>query len=420
MAMYGPTAVERAMKIQEVILRAMSGQITWIEAADILDMKPRSLRRWRRRWEEYGYDGLLDRRRGRPSPRRVPFEEVEKVLHLYRERYDGFNVLHFHGIAKREHGVTLSYSFVKKALQSAGLVKKKRKRGRHFQRRERRECFGEMLHLDGSPHSWLALKPREKQCLIHVLDDATSRLLYAQLWPGETTWAVLTALVEVTRTWGIPMSLYTDRAGWAFYTPKAGGRVDKKKLTQVGRALARLGVEHIPAYTPQARGRSERLNRTVKGRLINELRVEGIWNRQKANRYLRETFIPRYNEEFTVKPASEEVAFVQVGSADLDPIFCIEETRRVAKDNTVVMNRVRMQIEKQPGRATCAGLKVTVRKHLNQEHSVWWGKRLLGRYDAKGNRIPLAGRSRGNSASGYALGSVPAALAPNRNEGKLA
>ena len=418
MAMYGPTAVERAMKIQEVILRAMSGQITWIEAADILDMKPRSLRRWRRRWEEYGYDGLLDRRRGRPSPRRVPFEEVEKVLYLYRETDDEFNVLHFHAIAKRGHGVKLSYSFVKKALQSAGLVKKKRKRGRHFRRRERRECFGEMLHLDGSPHAWMALKPEEKQCFIHVLDDATSRLLYAQLWPGETTWAVLTALEDVTRTWGIPMSLYTDRAGWAFYTPKAGGRVDKKKLTQVGRALAQLGVEHIPAYTPQARGRSERLNRTVKGRLINELRVAGIWNRQKANRYLRETFIPRYNEEFTVKPVSEEVAFVQVGSADLDPIFCIEETRTVAKDNTVVMNRVRMQIEKQPGRATCAGLKVTVRKHLNQEHSVWWGKRLLGRYDAKGNRIPLAGRSRGNSASGYALGSVTAALAPNLNDEK--
>jgi len=187
---------------------------------------------------------------------------------LYRERYYGFNVYHYHGILKREHDVTLSYSFVKKALQEAGLVKKKRKRGRHFKKRERRSCFGEMLHIDGSPHVWLSLKPEEKQCLIQVLDDATSRLLYAQLWPQETTWSILSALGEVIRAEGIPMALYTDRAGWAFYTPKAGERVDKKKLTQVGRVLKQLGVEHIPAYTPQARGRSERLNRTLQDRLV--------------------------------------------------------------------------------------------------------------------------------------------------------
>ena len=268
MTLYGPGALERSMKIQEVILRAMSGELKWIEAADILGMRPRSLRRWRQRYEEYGYDGLFDRRSGRPSPRRASYREVEKILRLYRERYYGFNVYHYHGILKREHDVTLSYSFVKKALQEAGLVKKKRKRGRHFKKRERRSCFGEMLHIDGSPHVWLSLKPEEKQCLIQVLDDATSRLLYAQLWPQETTWSILSALGEVIRAEGIPMALYTDRAGWAFYTPKAGGRVDKKKLTQVGRVLKQLGVEHIPAYTPQARGRSERLNRTLQDRLV--------------------------------------------------------------------------------------------------------------------------------------------------------
>ncbi|MBW2142558.1 MAG: helix-turn-helix domain-containing protein, partial [Deltaproteobacteria bacterium] len=141
--------------------------------ADILGMRPRSLRRWRQRYEEYGYDGLFDRRSGRPSPRRAPFQEVEKILRLYREKYYGFNVYHYHGILKREHQVSLSYSFAKKALQKAGLVKKKKKRGRHFKKRERRSCFGEMLHIDGSPHAWLALKPKERQCLLHVLDDVT-------------------------------------------------------------------------------------------------------------------------------------------------------------------------------------------------------------------------------------------------------
>lgn len=410
MTLYGPAVLERAMKIQEVILRAMSGEVKWHEAAEIIGISPRSLRRWRQRYEEYGYDGLFDRRRSRPSPRRAPYNEVKKILRLYREKYFGFNVYHFHGILKREHQVTLSYSFVKKALQEAGLVKKKRKRGRHFKKRERRSCFGEMLHIDGSPHAWIALKKDERQSLIHVLDDATSRLLYAQLWPQETTWAILNGLGEVVNKHGLPMSLYSDRASWAFNTPKAGGKVDKKNLTQVGRVLDRLGVEHIPAYTPQARGRSERINRTLQDRLVNELRVKGIRTIHSANRYLREEFIPRYNEEFSREPADPETAFVSPGQTDLDQILCIQEERTVAKDNTVVMNNVKIQIDKQPGRSTCAGLRVTIRKHLNEGYTVWWGTRRFGRYDKKGRQIPKSKDDRRNSTSGYALGSVTAKI----------
>ena len=409
MALYSPSAVERMMKIQEVLLRAMSGEIKWIEAAEILGMRPRSLRRWRQRYEARGYDGLFDRRRQRPSPRRAPLSEVERVLGLYREEYPGFNVRHFHRIVSREHGVSLSYSFVKAALQGAGLVKKKNKRGVHRKKRERRRCYGEMLHMDGSPHVWLALKPGERQCLLHVLDDATSRLLYAQLWPQETSWAVLKALGEVIEREGIPMSLYTDRAGWAFHTPRAGGKVDKTHLTQVGRALSLLGVEHIPAYSPQARGRSERINRTLQDRLVNELRVKGIKTAAAANRYLREHFIPRYNEEFSKPPAEAESGFVSAGSADLSSILCLEEERVVGKDNTVVMAKVRLQIEKQPGRATCAGLRVKVRRHLDETYSIWWGTRRLGRYDQKGQLLPPPALGRRNSAGGYAPSSVAAA-----------
>ena len=417
MTLYGPAAVERAMKLQEVILKAMSGEIKWLQAAEIIGISPRGLRRWRRRYEEYGYDGLFDRRTCRPSPRRAPYVEVEKILQLYRGKYNGFNVYHYHGILRREHGITLSYSFTKEALQKAGLVQKKRKRGRHFKKRERRPCFGEMLHIDGSPHAWLSLKPEEKQCLIQVLDDATSRLLYAQLWPQETAWAILSALGEVIQAEGIPMVLYTDRAGWAFHTPKAGGKVDKKKLTQVGRVLKQLGVEHIPAYTPQARGRSERINRTLQDRLVNELRVKGVRTIHSANRYLREQFIPQYNEEFGREPADPESAFVSPGQTDLDQIICFVDERTVAKDNTVVMNNVKMQIEKQPGRPTCAGMRVTVRKHLNNDCTIWWGTRLLGRYDKKGKQIPRAKRDRRNSTSGYALGSVTAKVTRNLGGG---
>ncbi len=261
------------------------------------------VRRWRHRYASQGYAGLLDKRLFRPSGRAVPPGEVERVLRLYRERYAGFNVRHFHQIARREHEVHQSYSWVKQVLQAAGLVKKHRARGRHRRRREPRACWGELLHIDGSTHPWFALAPETRATLIAVPDDATSQLLYAQFWERETTQAVMTALREVITTYGLPMALYSDRAGWAFYTPTAKGPVDKTRLTQVGRALKQLGVEHIPAYSPQARGRSERLDRTLQDRLVNELRVAGISEIDAANAYLREIFLPQHNATFS-SPAS--------------------------------------------------------------------------------------------------------------------
>jgi transposase len=384
--LYGPTAVERAMKIQEVILRAMSGTLTWLQAADIIGCSPRTMRRWRARYDRTGYDGLMDRRHGRPSPRRVPRAEVERLLRLYRETYLGFNVRHFHEIARREHGLTLSYSFVKQALQGAGLVRKRRARGRHHQRREPRASFGEMLHLDGSPHPWLALVPDERQTLLAVLDDATKRLLYAALVASETTETVLTALATVFRTHGLPMALYTDRASWAFLTRRAGEAVDKTRLTQVGRALHRLGVEHIPAYSPQARGRSERLNRTLQDRLVNELRVAAIRTVEVANAYLQTTFIPHYNATFTRPPREAAAAFVGLGPVDLDQILCHEEERVVGKDNMVTLEGVALQVPKQPGRATCAGRRITIRRHLDGTYTIWRGPILWSRYDPQGQR----------------------------------
>jgi len=382
--MYSGVAVEQGMKRQEIILRAMSGELSWIQAADILEISPRQLRRIRDNYESHGYDGLLDRRRRRPSMNRVPFEEVERVLRLYREKYAGFNVAHFVETVRRKHDVRLSYSFIKKALQEAGLVKKHRARGRHRRRREPRACLGEMLHIDGSRHQWLALRPGTYQVLICVVDDATGRILYAELVGGETTEAILTALHSTVRHHGIPMALYTDRARWAAYTPKAGGKVDKSKLTQVGRVLRRLGIEHILAYSPQARGRSERVFRTLQDRLVAELRAGGIRTVDRANRYLREQFIGHYNERFGREPADPRVAFVEIGSTDLDQIICLEETRKVALDNTIVWRGTRMQIDKQRGRRTCAGLTVTVRQHLDRGFSVWAGPLCLGRYDRNG------------------------------------
>lgn len=424
---FAAAAVERAMTYQQVIMRALAGSLTWLQAADILNIHPRSLRRWRARYEQDPKLGLLDRRRQRPSHLTAPRAEVQRVLHLYRESYPGFNVRHFHQLARRDHGVTLSYTFVKLALQAAGLVAKRRARGRHRRRREPRPCCGELLHLDGSPHAWLALQPAERQTLIAVLDDATKRLLYAQLWPGETLQAVLHALAHTLRTFGLPVALYTDRAGWAFHTPKAGGPVDRDHLTHVGRALARLGIEHIGAYSPQARGRGERLNRTLQDRLVNELRRAGIDTLAAANTYLREHFIPEYNTTFTRPPADPTSAFVPLGDIDLDQLLCEEDGRVVGHDNTVAFDGVHLQLAKQPGRPTCAGLHVVVRRHRDGTHTVWRGVHCLGRFAAGGGDPVPAVLERGRTGRFQRAGAnlpptairrvVPRSPAPRRRVG---
>jgi hypothetical protein len=221
-------------------------------------------------------------------------------------------------------------------------------------------------------------------------DDATKRVLHAAFFPSESRQAVMTSLVAVLRAEGIPVALYTDRAHWAFHTPTARGPVDKTQLTQVGRALARLGVEHIPAYSPQARGRSERLNRTFQDRLVNELRVAGIATIEAANAYLAERVVPQHNATFTRAPRDPASAFVALGSADLDAILCHEETRIVARDNTVSVDRRTLQIGPQPGRRSCVGLCVTVRHHLDGRITISQGARLFGTFTATGQPLDAA------------------------------
>jgi transposase len=377
--------VERAMKMQEVILRAMAKRITWWQAAEIMGISDRQMRRWRRRYEKFGYDGLWDRRRGRPSPRRVPLAEVERVLALYRENYFDFNVRHFHEKLREQHGLALSYSWVKLALQGAGLVRRVRRRGVHRRRRPRRPLPGMLLHLDGSSHAWLGDGCRYD--LLVVLDDATSEIYYAQLVEQESTRTVLAALRAVVEQRGLFCALYSDRASHFFETPKAGAKVDPHRLTQVGRALHQLGIRMIPAYSPQARGRSERNFGTWQGRLPQELRLRGITTLPEANRFLREEYLGEFNRRFAVAAAQPGSAFLPLRGQDLERVFALQHERVVNRDNTVEMAHRPLQIEKTLWRNTLAGCAVTVYEHLDGTLSVAYGPHLVGRFDAQG--IPL-------------------------------
>jgi transposase len=385
MKQYSEAALERAMKIQEVILRAMAKKLTWWQAAEVLGISDRQMRRWRWRYEQHGYDGLYDRRRGKPSPRRVPVAVVEQVLELYREQYFDLNVRHFHEKLREEHGIGLSYTWVKLALQGAGLVARRRKRGRHRKRRVRRPLPGMLLHLDGSRHRWFG--DERWYDLLVVLDDASSEIYYAQLVEEESTRTVLAALREVVERKGVFCALYSDRASHFFLTPKAGEAVDRERVTQVGRALRELGIQMIPAYSPQARGRSERNFSTWQGRLPQELRLAGITTVAAANRFLRERYIAEFNRQFAVRAAEPGSAFLRCGRRDLQQVFAIQHERTVNRDNTVTLENRCLQIDRIRWKATLAGCRVIVYEHLDGTLSIAYGPHRVGRYTAAG--VPL-------------------------------
>lgn len=385
------------MKLQEVILRAISKQIHWFEAARIAGMSARQLRRLYYRYRRYGYDGLYDRRRGQPSPRRVRLELVEEVFRLYREKYFDFSVRHFHEKLSSEHGIRLSYTWVKLALQGAGLVAKARQRGKHRRRRERRPMVGMMLHIDGSRHRWLG--GEQWHDLIVVLDDASSEIYYAQLVEEESTATVMMALREVVEERGIFCSLYSDRGSHFWLTPKAGEVVDRQRLTQVGRALRELGIEMIPAYSPQARGRSERNFGTWQRRLPQELRLRGISTKEAANRFLREGYLAEFNRRFAVAAGQAESAFVSAAGKDLERIFTLQYERVVNRDNTIhFANRV-LQIERTRWRGTLAGCRVLLCEHLDGRLSVYYGPHLIAQFAGLEETEPAAARSCGKDAA---------------------
>ncbi len=373
------------MKVQDVLLKAMVKKITWWAAAEIIGVTDRTMRRWRGRIERDGYTGLADRRKGKPSAQRIALATVEQVLGLYKETYYDLNMRHFHEKLRDEHDIDLSYTWVQKALQGAGLVAKRHKRGPHRRRRPRRPMTGMLLHIDGSKHQWL--NDDRWYDLIVILDDATSEIYYAQLVQEESTRTVMAGLREVIETKGLFCALYSDRGSHFFVTVKAGEKVDKNRPTQVGRAMKELGVQTIAAYSPQARGRSERNFGTWQGRLPQELRLAKITTVEGANAFLRERYIAIFNDKFSVPAAEKGTAFRRTGRSDLNWIFSVQTERVVDNDNTVAIKGESWQIDKTRFRNTLAGSTVTIHEHLDETVSIRFGPHVVGRYSSTGEKL---------------------------------
>jgi transposase len=377
MMSYPEPAVERAMKVQEVMLRAMSGQLHWIQAAEILGISDRSMRRWRERYAQGGYDGLFDRRQHRPSPKRMPFAKAQTILQLYRDRYRGWNVAHFHEQLRESHRIRVSYHWVKLALQGAGLVPKRRHRGGHRQRRMRRPLPGMLLFQDASTHAWWPTPSGTKQDLLVTMDDATSVVYDAVFVPQEDTRSVLAQLRRVVERQGIFCSLYTDK-GSHFVTTRTGQSPHRPQTatepTQVQRALQELGIQLILSNSPQARGRMERLFGTWQGRLPQELARRGIREAGAANRFLRQVWLPYHRRHWMVPAAQRGTAFVPCVRRDLEQVFALQHERTVANDNTVQYGRGTFQLAPSPLRVSFAKCRVTVYEHLDGRLTVAMGR----------------------------------------------
>jgi transposase len=408
--------MERMMKLQDVLLKAMAKKITWWAAAEIIGVSDRTIRRWRERFEQDGYSGLADRRKGKAASHRAPLATVEEVFRLYQEQYSDFNVRHFHEKLRDEHRIEISYTWLYQALVGAGLIKKRRRRAPHRQRRERRPLPGMLLHIDGSKHRWF--QDDRWYDLIVIMDDATSEIYYAQLVEEESTRTVMQAVKEVIRAKGLFCALYSDRGSHFFVTPKAGEAVDKTRLTQVGRALKELGIQMIPAYSPQARGRSERNFGTWQGRLPQELRVAGIRSLEEANHFVRERYIEEFNRRFMVKAAERGTAFRRATRTDLEWVFTIQTQRVVAKDNTVAIGPRSWQIDKSRFRHTLAGCTVTIHEHLNGDISIRYGPHMIGRFGPDGQRGGKVESPKPHRASHFPT--APATTAGTRTQSKAA
>ncbi len=380
----------RRMRFEDLLDRQERGELSQADAAEVLGISERSFRRWRDRLRDEGPSGLADRRLGRPSDRRASVAEISRMLELYRGSYADFTVKHFHEQLVKRHNYKLGYTVTKVHLHRAGLVRPAPKRSAHRKKRPRRPMVGMMLHQDASQHTWLAGRQDD---LVVTLDDATSAIYSAFLVDEEGTASSLRGLREVIGRHGLFCALYTDRGSHYFYTPKAGEKVSRTRPTQVGRALAQLGNEHIAAYSPEARGRSERAFRTLQDRLPKELALAGITTVDAANRWLAESYIAQHNAAFAVEAEQEGSAFVPDRAGLWREILCVQEDRTVGNDNTVKWNRLSLQLP--PSRLRPHFVKATVRVHQYPDGTiaVFLGPHRLADYDARGRIIETIGQA---------------------------
>ena len=372
------------MRFKEVYTGWQEKRLTQEDAGQLLGVSGRTFRRQIGRFEADGMQGLVDLRMSQVSSRRAPVDEVLGVQRLYSEGFADWNVKHFHAWYGRDQGGTRSYSWVKNVLQEASLVVRSKARGKHRKKRERKPLPGMMLHQDASTHEWV---PGQRWDLVVTMDDATSEHTSMFFCDEEGTDSSFHGIGQTIARHGMFCSLYTDRGSHYFHTAEAGGKVDRLNLTQVGRGLRQLGIEHIAAYSPEARGRSERAFDTHQGRLPKELAKAGITDMNEANDYLERVYRPNHNAEFALPALEPGSAFVPCIGVRLPDILCSQFERTVGNDNCVSFEGCKLQIPASNVRPHYVKTRLIVHRYVDGTMALFHGPRRLAVYDTQGKPI---------------------------------
>ena len=352
----------RELRRLKVLHQALDRRITQKTAASMLDLSERQIRRLVKSVRECGDGGIVHRGRGRPSNRRFPKQLKARVLHLCRKKYRDFgSTLASEKLLELE-GTKVNRETLRQWRLAAGLWEKKCKKSQHRQWRARKECFGEMVQMDGSHHPWLEGRGREL-VLMGYIDDATGNV-YGRFYDYEGTMPAMDSFKGYVRKYGLPLRVYLDK----HTTYKSGRKLTVEEeldglsqpMSQFERALDELGVKVTHAHSPQAKGRIERLFGTLQDRLVKEMRLRGIKTREEANLFLRE-YLPTFNRRFRVTPVNKANVHVKPERGfNLDRYLCIKTNRTVRNDNTVAHNRKLYQIKEK-----VMSRKVIVEERLN-------------------------------------------------------
>jgi transposase len=362
------TLSKREQQRAHVLVQVVEGHLTVPDAARLLSISFRHLRRLLAKVRQNGPAALAHGNRGRTSPRRLPEAIRTRVLTLARTRYAGANDHHLTELLREHEGLILSRPTVQRVLRKAGIGSPRTRRApKHRRRRERMPQPGLLVQMDGSDHPWLEERgPR--LVLLAAIDDATGEVLAGVFRPEEDTHGYFLLLRQFIRRYGLPAAAYTDRHGIFHRNPQTPQGLAEQlegniPSTQIGRALQELGIRWIPASSPQGKGRVERLFGTFQDRLVVELRLAQARTLTQAQ-HVFDRFRPRFNARFAHAPAKPEPAW-QPAPADLTRICCFKYQRTVAHDNTVQLNGGLLQVRPGPGGRSYAGLRVDVHAHLD-------------------------------------------------------
>lgn len=351
----------KELKRLKVIQDVISKRITQVAAAAIIGVSERQIGRLTKAVRKEGERGIVHKSRGKPSNRKIAEETKDKVLRLYREKYHDFGPT-LASEKLEEDGIRISEETLRNWLIKEGVWKSKRKKKPHRQWRERKECFGEMIQMDGSHHDWLEGRG-PKLVLMAYIDDATSRV-FAGFYDHEGTMPAMDSFKLYVEENGLPQSIYADKH--STYKSQRKLTIEEElegveePLSQFERALYELGVEMIHAHSPQAKGRIERLFATFQDRVIKEMRLKGIETKEEANEFLK-SYLPEYNKRFSKHPANETDVHVRPPkNLDLSNYLCIKTERAVRKDNTISHESKLYQIEERVNTK-----KVVVEEHID-------------------------------------------------------